>query len=137
MEKLYTVGTEAITREILNESKRAANAIPKMLNAGADELIKYEQRTTGEMFTERSDRSNGDLEKSIGKGKIYERDGKKEIDVYPQGINRRGQRTAEYGSILQYGRKNRMDPYLWYSKARQKGDTKVNEAMMKEWENAD
>ncbi len=136
MAKLYTVGTEAITREILNESKRAANAIPKMLNAGADELIKYEQRTTGEMFTERSDRSNGDLEKSIGKGKIYERDGKKEIDVYPQGKNRRGQRTAEYGSILQYGRKN-MTAKKWYSQARQKGDTKVNEAMMKEWENAD
>ena len=136
MAKLYTVGTEAITREILNESKRAANAIPKMLNAGADELIKYEQRTTGEMFTERSDRSNGDLEKSIGKGKIYERDGKKEIDVYPQGKNRRGQRTAEYGSILQYGRKN-MAAKKWYSQARQKGDTKVNEAMMKEWENAD
>lgn len=136
MAKLYTVGTEAITREILNESKRAANAIPKMLNAGADELIKYEQRTTGEMFTERSDRSNGDLEKSIGKGKIQERNGKKEIDVYPQGKNRRGQRTAEYGSILQYGRKN-MTAKEWYSQARQKGDIKVNEAMMKEWENAD
>lgn len=25
----------------------------------------------------------------------------------------------------------------WCSQARQKGDTKVNEAMMKEWENAD
>lgn len=136
MARLYTVGTEAITREILNESKRAANAIPKMLNAGADELIKYEQRTIGEMITERSDRSFGDLEKSIGKGKIYERDGKKEIDVYPQGKNRRGQRTAEYGSILQNGRKN-MTAKKWYSQSRQKGDTKVNEAMMKEWENAD
>ena len=136
MARLYTVGTAAITREILNESKRAANAIPKMLNAGADELIKYEQRTIGEMITERSDRSFGDLEKSIGKGKIYERDGKKEIDVYPQGKNRRGQRTAEYGSILQNGRKN-MTAKKWYSQSRQKGDTKVNEAMMKEWENAD
>lgn len=137
MAKLYTLGTEAITREILNESKRAANAIPKMLNAGADELIKEEKRVIKNMFPPKISRSTGDLEKSIGKGKIYERDGKKEIDVYPQGKNRRGQRTAEYGSILQYGRKNRMDPYPWYSKARQKGDTKVNEAMMKEWENAD
>lgn len=136
MAKLYTVGTEAITREILNESKRAANAIPKMLNAGADELIKEEKRAIKNMFTSKSSRSTGDLEKSIGKGKIYERDGKKEIDVYPQGKNRRGQRTAEYGSILQYGRKN-MTAKKWYSQARQKGDTKVNEAMMKEWENAD
>lgn len=137
MAKLYTVGTEAITREILNESKRAANAIPKMLNAGADELIKEEKRAIKNMFSSKSSRSTGDLEKSIGKGKIQERNVKKEIDVYPQGKNRRGQRTAEYGSILQYGIKNRMDPYPWYSKARQKGDTKVNEAMMKEWENAD
>lgn len=136
MAKLYTVGTEAITREILNESKRAASAIPKMLNAGADELIKEEKRAIKNMFTSKSSRSTGDLEKSIGKGKIYERDGKKEIDVYPQGKNRRGQRTAEYGSILQYGRKN-MTAKKWYSQARQKGDTKVNEAMMKEWENAD
>lgn len=136
MAKLYTVGTEAITREILNESKRAANAIPKMLNAGADELIKEEKRAIKNMFTSKSSRSTGDLEKSIGKGKIYERNGKKEIDVYPQGKNRRGQRTAEYGSILQYGRKN-MTAKKWYSQARQKGDTKVNEAMMKEWENAD
>lgn len=136
MAKLYTVGTEAITREILNESKRAANAIPKMLNAGADELIKEEKRAIKNMFSSKSSRSTGDLEKSIGKGKIYERDGKKEIDVYPQGKNRRGQRTAEYGSILQYGRKN-MTAKKWYSQARQKGDTKVNEAMMKEWENAD
>lgn len=136
MAKLYTVGTEAITREILNESKRAANAIPKMLNAGADELIKEEKRAIKNMFTSKSSRSTGDLEKSIGKGKIYERDGKKEIDVYPQGKNRRGQRTAEYGSILQYGRKN-MTAKKWYSQARQKGSSKVNEAMMKEWENAD
>ncbi len=136
MAKLYTVGTEAITREILNESKRAANAIPKMLNAGADELIKEEKRAIKNMFSSKSSRSTGDLEKSIGKGKIYERDGKKEIDVYPQGKNRRGQRTAEYGSILQYGRKN-MTAKEWYSQARQKGDIKVNEAMMKEWENAD
>lgn len=136
MAKLYTVGTEAITREILNESKRAANAIPKMLNAGADELIKEEKRVIKNMFPPKISRSTGDLEKSIGKGKIYERDGKKEIDVYPQGKNRRGQRTAEYGSILQYGRKN-MTAKKWYSQARQKGDTKVNEAMMKEWENAD
>ena len=136
MAKLYTVGTEAITREILNESKRAANAIPKMLNAGADELIKEEKRAIKNMFSSKSSRSTGDLEKSIGKGKIYERDGKKEIDVYPQGKNRRGQRTAEYGSILQYGRKN-MTAKKWYSQARQKGDTKVNVAMMKEWENAD
>ncbi len=105
MAKLYTVGTEAITREILNESKRAANAIPKMLNAGADELIKEEKRVIKNMFPPKISRSTGDLEKSIGKGEIYERDGKKEIDVYPQGKNRRGQRTAEYGSILQYGRK--------------------------------
>lgn len=136
MAKLYTVGTEAITREILNESKRAANAIPKMLNAGADELIKEEKRVIKNMFPPKISRSTGDLEKSIGKGKIYEREGKKEIDVYPQGKNRRGQRTAEYGSILQYGRKN-MTAKKWYSQARQKGDTKVNEAMMKEWENAD
>lgn len=136
MAKLYTVGTEAITREILNESKRAANAIPKMLNAGADELIKEEKRVIKNMFPPKISRSTGDLEKSIGKGKIYERDGKKEIDVYPQGKNRRGQRTTEYGSILQYGRKN-MTAKKWYSQARQKGDTKVNEAMMKEWENAD
>lgn len=136
MAKLYTVGTEAITREILNESKRAANAIPKMLNAGADELIKEEKRVIKNMFPPKISRSTGDLEKSIGKGEIYERDGKKEIDVYPQGKNRRGQRTAEYGSILQYGRKN-MTAKKWCSQARQKGDTKVNEAMMKEWENAD
>ena len=136
MARIYTIGTEDIAKAILNESKRAANAIPKMLNAGADELIKEEKRAIKNMFTSKSSRSTGDLEKSIGKGKIQERNGKKEIDVYPQGKNRRGQRTAEYGSILQYGRKN-MTAKKWYSQARQKGDTKVNEAMMKEWENAD
>lgn len=140
MARIYTIGAEDIAKAILNESKRAQKAVPNMLNAGADVLVKAEKKSIKQFFSTKKGGKNrrytGDLERSISKGKPHLEKGRKIIDVYPKGKNRRGQRTAEYGSILQYGRSN-MDPYPWYSKARQESDADVQEAMLKEWENAD
>lgn len=140
MARIYTIGTEDIAKAILNESKRAQKAVPNMLNAGADVLVKAEKKSIKRFFSTKKGGKNrrytGDLERSISKGKPHFEKGRMIIDVYPKGKNRRGQRTAEYGSILEYGRGN-MDAYPWYTHARKSADADIQKAMKEEWENAD
>lgn len=134
MGKLYVSGMSDVSKQLLNEAEKAKKAIPKMLDAGAEILIK-EERESIEHYFGKSKRSTGDLKKSIKKGKEKVKGSQSYVEVGPSGKNRRGVSNATVGAIQQRGRKN-MDARPWYTDAYTKAEPKIRKAMREEWENA-
>lgn len=134
MGRLYVSGMSDVSKQILNETEKAKKAIPKMLNAGAEILIKEEKESIEHYFG-KSKRSKGDLKKSIKKGKEKIKGSQSYIEVGASGKNSRGVSNATVGAIQQKGRKN-MDARPWYTDAYTKAEPKIRKAMKEEWENA-
>ena len=133
MAKFNVTGLDDVEKAFLRRDAAAVEAVPKMLNAGADVLVKGQQTQAEAMF--RGDRSTGDLAQSIAKGKVKGDDAEKKIEVWPQGEDRHGVSNATKGFVQQYGRSN-MAARPWMTTANEKYADEVHKAMREEWEAA-
>ena len=133
MATFNVVGFDEVEKAMLRRTAAAQKAVPAMLEAGAEVLVKEQKKQVLAMLS--SDRSTGDLEKSIQRGKVQGDDTEKYIEVYPQGKNHRGERNATVGFVQEYGRTN-MPARPWMTTANELAADAVHEAMAKEWEKA-
>lgn len=129
MAKFNVVGFEDVERELLMRSKKAETAVPKMLKAGAEVLVKGQKQVSREMGVY----DTGDFHDSIKATKIKEKDGAQSVDVYPQGTDRKGVRNAEKGFIAEYGT-SRIEARPWMSTANARYAKEVHDAMRAAWE---
>lgn len=100
MADFNVTGLDYVMKEMERHQQAATTAIPEMLNAGADILIKAQKDEVQSMKIV----DTGDMMKSIKGDKIKkDKDGNSYIDVYPQGKDRKGVRNAEKAFVAEYG----------------------------------
>ena len=124
-------GIEAAEAAMLKQSARAARAVPKMLNAGAEVLIEHHKREIAATF--RGARSTGDMQKGVKKTNIKSSGHGKSLYVYPQGNDRHGVSNATKYFVQNYGRSNMRASYV-RDKANKAAADDVQAAMKREWE---
>lgn len=132
MARIDINGFEDVERQLLQRTERAAKAVPKMVREGAIVLASAQIEEIKSMFG-KSDRSTGDLAKSIGCAPIKTNSTGTFTTVYPRGKDSKGVSNATKGFVLQYGRR-RMIARPWFTSANEKAAPKVHEAMRKVWE---
>lgn len=131
MAKFEVSGIEGFADKVLKREAATTQAIPKMLNAGAEVLVKVQRAEVESTF--KGNRVTGDLAKSIKKTSVKTTDEGQRIEVYPQGKNRRGESNATVGFVQQYGRSN-MPARPWFTSSNEKAAPEVQQAMREEWE---
>jgi hypothetical protein len=131
MARFEDSGLDAVEKQILALGDKAKPAISAMLFAGSLIIKEKQQSEIRSMF--KSDRTTGALADSIKTSKEQERNGKHWIEIYPQGKNRRGERFATIGFVLEHGRKN-MKSRPWFTAANAKAHGEVMDAMRGAWE---
>jgi HK97 gp10 family phage protein len=143
MAKFNVVGFDEIEKEILKETKKAEKAVPLMLQAGAEILIKAQKTEIDIMIRDgkaRNDKSNsrswGDLKNSITATNIKNSGAEAFLDIHPQGVDRKGVRNAEKGFILEYGTKSKK-AYPWMTIANEKSEEEVHKKMLEVWGEVD
>lgn len=129
MAKFNTVGFDDLEKEFLKQSEVAAKAIPKMLEAGAEVLVKAQKEEAKALKVE----NKGDLIRSIKATKVKQTDIDASITVAPTGKNRSGVRNAEVGFVNEYGT-SKQPARPWMETANIKSEEKVHQAMVKVWE---
>lgn len=93
-------GLDDVIKEMMSHQQAAEEAIPEMLNAGAEILVKAQKQQAQSMKIH----DTGDFINSIKPNKIKkDKDGNAYLDVYPQGKDRKGVRNVEKGFIAEYG----------------------------------
>ena len=103
MARFDTSGIDEIINEMKNLGELIGPTADRMLVAGAEE-VKKAWKSAAEMH---GLRDTGDMINSIGFAKTpKEVSGIKQIDIYPQGKDRKGVRNAEKAFILHYGTKH-------------------------------
>lgn len=125
-------GFDDVEKQLLQQTEKAAEVIPLMLEAGADILVKAQQEEVDRLFGI-SKRSKGDLKRSIKKGKVKSATTEATITVAPTGKDSKGVRNAEKGFVLEYG-KHGMQPQHWMETANIKSEAAAHEKMVKVWE---
>lgn len=148
MAKFNTVGVEDFLRSLEGFGQRAFDAIPDILNAGAD--VAQEAMESTAAFQD----DTGQLRRSIKRSKVYRRGSASFIELYPSGTTPDGQRLEEIGFALEYGRgvsvftratkhgKTKryvlpaMEPHPWMRPAIEDNAGNILDAMQTEWEEA-
>ena len=148
MAKFNTVGVEDFLRSLERYGKRASDAIPDLLNAGADVAQEAMESTAAWQD------DTGQLRGSIKRSKVYRRGSASYIELYPSGRTADGQRLEEIGFVLEYGRgassftrvtksgKTKtyvlqpMPPHPWLRPAIEDNAGSILDAMQAEWEEA-
>lgn len=135
-----TVGLEEIADRFLRMEEAATKAVPLMLQAGADVLVKAQQEEAARMGI----KETAGFIKSIKATPVKGDDTEKYVEVYPQGKAKHGNerkgdkgnvRYATVGFIAQYGTSRQpARPYM--TAANEKAHSKVNEAMAEIWQGA-
>jgi len=126
-------GFDEVRNAILKKSERATKAVPLMLIAGAEVLVKAQKSEIESMFS--GDRSTGALAASIKADTVKGDMLTKYITVYPRGKDKKGVSNATKGFVQQYGRSN-MPARPWMTAANEKAESEVQAAMRREWEAA-
>lgn len=137
MAKFNTVGLEDVERQFFQMSQAAEKAVPAMLDAGAEVIVKAQQAQARRLNI--SGRSRGALVRSIQADKTKGSGNSRYKEVYPHGIDRshtkKGVRNAEKGFVLEYGRSN-MPAQPWMATANAECADEVTEVMWEKWEEA-
>lgn len=137
MAKFNTTGIEDVERQFLQMGEAAVKAVPLMLEAGAAVLIKAQQAEAAKLNI--SGRSKGALVASIKADGVKSSGNSRFKEVFPHGTDKShtkaGVRNAAKGFVLEYGRSN-MPAKPWMATANAASEGAVNEAMWREWENA-
>ena len=100
MADFNVTGLDDVMKEMMSHQQAAEEAIPEMLNAGAEILVNAQK---GEIKS-RKLVDTGAMLNSVKGDKIKkDKDGNSYIDVYPKGKDRKGVRNAEKAFIAEYG----------------------------------
>lgn len=100
MARFDTSGIDDLIKELIDIGEDVGETADNMLKAGAEEVKKAWQRSAAAHGL----KDTGDMIDSIGyPQKPKTAAGIREIDIYPQGKDRRGVRNAEKAFILHYG----------------------------------
>lgn len=129
MASFNLVGLNDIEKQFLRESEVVSEAVPKMLEAGAEVLVNAQKQEAKALQVE----DKGDLIKSIKAGKVKKTDLEATISVYPSGKNSKGIRNAEVGFVNEYGT-SRQSARPWMESANEKSSEAVSQAMLDKWE---
>lgn len=129
MAKFELTGLGDIEKMLLNRETTVTAAVPDMIQAGANELIKAEQEEIERLKLV----DTGDMKKSVKATKIRKTDSGGFVEVYPQGKDRKGVSNATKAFVAQYG-KSGMSARPWLTAARAKSREKVSAAIRKERE---
>lgn len=143
MAKFNTVGFDEVEKELLLASEKASKAVTKMLEAGADIIMKAHKTEAKAMKIE----DTGEFIKSIKKSKVLEKNTSKRIEIRPTGKDSKGVRNEEKGYIAEYGKKAKeakgkkrkfnqgeVPARPWMETANLKSEEEVHQAMKKIWE---
>lgn len=130
MARFDTSGIDDIIEEMKRMGELVGETADRMLMAGAEE-VKKAWKQSAEMH---GLRDTGAMIDSIG----YPRQPKtvagiKEIDIYPQGKDRKGVRNAEKGFLLNYGT-SRIPATHWVDDADEMSSEPVQKVMEQEFE---
>ena len=130
MADFNVVGLDDVMKEMMSHQQAAEAAIPEMLNAGADILIKAQKSEVQSMKLV----DTGDMMKSIKGDKIKkDKDGNSYIDVYPKGKDRKGVRNAEKAFIAEYGT-SKLPARPWMRTANAKCSDEITEKEKEIWD---
>ena len=130
MADFNVTGLDDVMKEMMSHQQAAEAAIPEMLNAGADILIKTQKGEIQSMKLV----DTGDMMKSIKGGKIKkDKDGNSYIDVYPKGKDRKGVRNAEKAFIAEYGT-SKLPARPWMRTANAKCSDEITEKEKEIWD---
>lgn len=129
MAKFELTGLGDIEKMLLNRETTVTAAVPEMVDAGADELIKAEQEEMERLKLV----DTGDMKKSVKATKLRKTDSGGFVEVYPQGKDRKGVSNATKAFVAQYG-KSGMSARPWLTAARAKSGEKVSAAIRKVWD---
>lgn len=138
MAEFNTVGLEDIIESFSRREQATAEAVPKMLEAGADVLVKAQQAEAQAMGLNDTGGFVNSIKATAVKGDSTE----KYVDVYPQGRAKHGNdrkgdksnvRYATIGFVAEYGTSSKAArPYMTVANA--KAREKVSEAQREVWE---
>lgn len=129
MAKVDFTGLADFEARLKRREKAATEAVPAMLAAGAEVLVKAEQDEI-----ERHDLIDKHaLIDSIKPTKIKTVGSESSVEVYPQGKDKKGARNATKGFVHEYGSSS-IEAKPWHSTAVEKSTEAVREAMNKKWE---
>ena len=138
MGEFNTVGLEAVAEGFLKREAAAVKAVPLMLEAGADVLIKAQQQEATSMGINET----AGFIQAIKATPVKGDDSERYVEVYPQGKakhgnNRKGDKSnvryATIGFINQYGTTTQAArPYM--TAANEKAHDQVNTKMFEVWQ---
>ena len=130
MADFNVTGLDDVMKEMMQHQQAAEEAIPEMLNAGADILVKAQKSEVQSMKLV----DTGDMMKSIKGDKIKkDKDGNSYIDVYPKGKDRKGVRNAEKAFIAEYGT-SKIPARPWMRTANEKCSDEITETEKEIWD---
>ena len=130
MADFNVTGLDDVIKEMMSHQQAAETAIPEMLNAGADILVKAQKSEVQSMKLV----DTGDMMKSIKGDKIKkDKDGNSYIDVYPKGKDRKGVRNAEKAFIAEYGT-SKLPARPWMRTANEKCSDEITEKEKEIWD---
>lgn len=139
MGEFNTIGLEEVAERFGRMEAAADRAVPEMLQAGAEVVVKAQQQEAESMGIKGED---GGFIQSIKATQVKEGAGGKYVEVYPQGRAKHGNdrkgdksrvRYATIGFVNQYGTsKTQARPYM--TAANEKAHDEVTEAMFKVWQ---
>ena len=123
MASFNVIGIDALIEDMQLEAERIDRNGPDAVMAGAKVAIEAMRKTVPE--------DTGGLKAAIQAKKptIDERWDGHFVDVFPDGKNKYGERYAEIGFVLEYGRSN-MRPRPWMRPAVENEADAINDAMV-------
>ena len=135
MARFDTSGLQDVLDEMTRLGESSGPVAEKMIMAGAEKVKQAWKRSAKEheYFKGGGKYATGDMINSIGYPRKPTRIGAAlEMDIYPQGKNRRGRRNAEVAFVLHYGT-SKMDPSRWVDDADRYSEETVVPAMREIW----
>lgn len=140
MAEFSTVGLESVIEAFGRREQATVEAVPRMLQAGADVLVKAQKAEAAAMGLNET----GGFINSIKATSVKGDDREKHVDIFPQGRAKHGNdrkgdksnvRYATIGFAAEYGTSSKAArPYM--TVANDKAQDKVIAAEMEEWERA-
>ena len=137
MGNFTTIGLDDVAEKFLRMEEAAVKAVPLMLEAGAEVLVKAQQAEAAAMGI----KETAGFIQSIKATKVTGDDTERHVEVYPQGKAKHGNdrkgdksnvRYATVGFIAQYGT-SRIPARPYMTSANEKAHEEVNNTMYEVW----
>jgi HK97 gp10 family phage protein len=129
MARFDIVGFDDVQKKLIRYNSAAQKAAPKMLEAGAEVLVRTQKAVIKQMGLY----DTGQFHDSIKASKVKIRNEERYIEVAPRGVDDKGMRNGLKGAYLEYGT-SKYDAKPWRKTANAQAAEEVHKAMRKVWE---